>query len=74
MGYSQINLDTQENLDAQFEVNLSTEKIQEYLNDIFSGWNILKYSVSKQEYDIPRDSIISHLYTKVVTYVARKCK
>ncbi|CAM4278640.1 class I SAM-dependent methyltransferase [Enterocloster bolteae] len=70
----EINLDTQENLDAQFEVNLSTEKIQEYLNDIFSGWNILKYSVSKQEYDIPRDSIISHLYTKVVTYVARKCK
>lgn len=68
----EINLDTQENLDAQFEVNLSTEKIQEYLNDIFSGWNILKYSVSKQEYDIPRDSIISHLYTKVVTYVARK--
>lgn len=70
----EINLDTQENLDAQFEVNLSTGKIQEYLNDIFSGWNILKYSVSKQEYDIPRDSIISHLYTKVVTYVARKCK
>lgn len=70
----EINLDTQENLDAQFEVNLSTEKIQEYLNDIFSGWNILKYSVSKQEYDIPRDSIISHLYTKVITYVARKCK
>ena len=70
----EINLDTQENLDAQFEVNLSTEKIQEYLNYIFSGWNILKYSVSKQEYDIPRDSIISHLYTKVVTYVARKCK
>lgn len=70
----EINLDTQENLDAQFEVNLSTKKIQEYLNDIFSGWNILKYSVSKQEYDIPRDSIISHLYTKVVTYVARKCK
>lgn len=70
----EINLDTQENLDAQFEVNLSTEKIQEYLNDIFSGWNIFKYSVGKQEYDIPRDSIISHLYTKVVTYVARKCK
>lgn len=68
----EINLNTKENLEVQFEVNLSTEKIQAYLNDIFSGWSILKFSISKQEYDIPRDSIISHLYTKVVTYVARK--
>lgn len=70
----EMNLETKENLDAQFEVNLPTQKIKEYLDDVFSGWSILKTSVREQEYDIPRDTIVSHLCTNVVTYVARKCK
>ena len=68
----EINSETKEILEAQFEVNLPSEKIQSFLAETFSGWNVLKASVRAQEYDIPRDSGISRLYTDVVTYVARK--
>ena len=68
----EINSETNEALEAQFEVNLPTGKIQSFLDDAFLGWSVLKTSVRTQKYDIPRDSIISHLYTNVVTYVARK--
>lgn len=70
---SEMNLDTKEIIDAQFEVNLPMEKIQEYLNQVFDGWRILKTSVKEQEYDIPREQFVSHLHTNVVTFVARKC-
>ena len=68
----EMNVDTGEMIDAQFEVNLPTEKVQEYLNTIFNGWSLLKTSVKEQEYRILRDKFISNLHTKVVTYVARK--
>ena len=67
------NADTGETVDAQFEVNISTEKMQEYLKEVFEGWSVLKTTVSAQEYDIPREGFISRLNTNVVTFVARKC-
>ncbi len=66
------NRDTKEMVDAQFEVNLTTEKLQEYLNEVFEGWSALKSTVSAQEYDIPREGFVSRLSTNVVTFVARK--
>ncbi len=68
----EVNQSTNEFADAQFEVNLPTEKIQECLSAVFDGWNLLKTSVSEQEYDIPRETFISRLSTNVVTFVARK--
>ena len=68
----EINQSTNEFADAQFEVNLPTEKIQECLSAIFNGWSLLKTSVSEQEYDIPRETFISRLSTNVVTFVAKK--
>lgn len=68
----ETNAKTGEALEAQFEVNLPTEKLQPLLEDTFSNWRILKTGVSAQEYDIPRNGIISHLDTNVVTYVAQK--
>lgn len=59
-------------ISAQFEVNLPTEKIQAIFNDIFKGWNLLKTTVSEQQYDIPRENGINELTTSVVTFVARK--
>lgn len=53
-------------------LEIAIEKLQLLLEDIFSDWRILKTGVSAQEYDIPRNGIISHLDTNVVTYVARK--
>ena len=63
---------TGEELPAQFEVNLKTKELQEILNWTFEGWTVLKTSVQEQQYDIPRESGICDLQTKVVSFVARK--
>ncbi|MCX4340635.1 MAG: class I SAM-dependent methyltransferase [Lachnospiraceae bacterium] len=63
--------ETEEALEAQFEVNLPTEKLQSLLENIFSDWRVLKTGVTTQEYDIPRNGIISHLNTNVVTFVVQ---
>lgn len=70
----EMKLDTKEIIEAQFETNLATEKVQEYLNKVFDGWRLLKTSVIEQEYIIPREEFYSKLHTNVITYVARKCK
>lgn len=72
---SQVNekdKDTGEELQAQFEVNLSTAEIHALLSEVFSGWAILKSGVREQQYDIPREGRISELTSNVVTYVARR--
>lgn len=68
----EIDLDTNKTLEAQFEVNLSTEKLQKYLNDVFCDFVLLKSTVVNQEYDVPRENFVSRLHTNVVTYVVRK--
>ena len=66
------NAETGEAVDAQFEVNISTERMQGYLQEVFAGWSVLKSTVSAQEYDIPREGFVSRLSTNVVTFVGRK--
>ena len=56
----------------QFEVNFTAEEAQEILSDTFSDWELLKFSIHDQHYDIPRDGEIYELYSKVITYFARK--
>ena len=63
---------TGKEIPAQFEVNLQTENLQAVLKEKFSDFEIMKATVSEQQYDIPRGDIISDLKTKVVTFVARK--
>ena len=70
----EMNLNTNEVVDAQFEVNLPTEKLQEYLTKVFSDCDLLKTAVIEHEYDIPREMFISRLHTDVFTYVVRKHK
>ena len=62
---------TGEEVPAQFEVNFPTKELQMMLATIFEGWNIIKESVQRQQYDIPREFGISELQTDVVTFVAR---
>lgn len=57
---------------AQFEVNLATEELQTILNQVFSNWTKMKSTVQKQQYDIPRENVVSELNTSVVTFVAMK--
>ena len=65
------NMNTKEVLEPQFEVNLPSEIIQAYIEDVFARWNTIKKTISPQEYDIPRESVMSHLSTNVVTFVGQ---
>jgi len=58
-------------IQAQFEVNLPTEKMQGIFKNVFDGWNVLKTAVNEQQYDIPRENSINELRTNVITFVAR---
>lgn len=62
---------TGEELSPQFEVNLKTEELQTQIKELFSGWQEIKTTVVRQQYDIPRGNHIAELATDVVTYVAR---
>lgn len=55
-----------------FEVNLSTEELQELLRRTFAGWTVLKSTVQSQQYDTPREQGMRELHTNVVTFVAKK--
>lgn len=68
------NKETGEDLFPQFEVNLPTQELQEILQGIFADWEVLKSTVRRQQYDIPREGCISELDTNVVTYVVRRTR
>lgn len=67
----EINTETLEEIEPQFEVNLCSKKIQEYLDKSFSEFEIIKNHTVAQEYSIPRRSITSKLTTDVITFVAK---
>lgn len=68
----ELNIETFEELEPQFEVNLLTTKMQNILNDVFENWTVIKENVVSQKYEIPRDGITSRLTTNVVTYVVQR--
>jgi len=68
----EINVDTYEELEPQFELNLPTDEIQELLDDAFVNWEVIKKCINAQEYDIPREKITSRLSSNVITYVVKK--
>lgn len=63
---------TGKQIPVQFEVNLSTHRLQTALNEAFTDFKVIKTAVSEQQYDIPRENVISELNTKVVTFVGQK--
>ena len=67
----EINTETLEEIEPQFEVNLCFQKIQEYLDNSFSEFEIIKNHTVAQEYSIPRGSITSRITTDVITFVAK---
>ncbi len=71
-GVTERDKETGEWLLPQFEVNLPTQELQTILQESFDGWKILKSTVRRQKYDIPRYKRIAELETDVVTFVAQK--
>lgn len=63
---------TNEQMDAQFEVNMSSEEMEKTLSSVFKEWTVIKSTIREQQYDIPREWGISNLKTSVVTFAARK--
>ena len=68
----EINAETSEELEPQFEVNLPTAEMQTILSEAFRGFRVIKKSVVAQEYDIPRENTTSRLSTNVITFVVSK--
>lgn len=71
---TEIDKSVNSRVDPQFEVNIKAEEMISLLNGVFKNAELLKVSVSEQNYDIPRENFISALSTKVVTFVAQKVK
>ena len=62
---------TGEKLIPQFEVNIPTSNMLLILKAVFSDWKVLKQTIIKQNYQIPRNEIISCMSTNVVTFVVQ---
>lgn len=63
---------TGKDLPVQFEINLTTAQMQDMLNTVFSGEQILKQSVIHYQYETYRESGTVRLDTDVLTCVVRK--
>lgn len=59
-------------LDVQFEIALTAEEMKQNLNEAFSGFEVLKCSVTHYQYDTYREAGMVRLDTDVLTYAVRK--
>lgn len=68
----EIDVETNEKLEALIEVNLSTEDMINKLSSLYIGWEVLKLDVKPLEYSIIRNEKPVLLKTNAITYVVRK--
>jgi len=68
----EIDVETSRKLEAQMEINLSTESMMNKLSNIYVGWEVLTKLVKPLEYKITRDGKQILLKTNAITYVVRK--
>lgn len=68
----EIDVETNEKLEALMEVNLSTEDMIKIISSLYRGWEVLKLEVKPLEYSIIRNGKSVLLKTNAITYVVRK--
>ncbi|MEK3904597.1 hypothetical protein [Paenibacillus sp. FSL R7-0179] len=68
----EILLENKQELDPMFEVNLSTEKMIELLNQQFAGWEIEKLIVKSLAFEINRNGQPVKLTSDCITFVSKK--
>ncbi len=68
----ELDLETNEKLDALIEVNLPTEVMLNKLSCHYAGWDVLTTMVKPLEYNITRNDKPVLLKTNAITYVVRK--
>lgn len=66
------DISANEYLPPQFEVNLDTQELFDLLKMVFTGFKILKETVTKQCYEISRGSKAVELKSNVVTFAVQK--
>lgn len=68
----EVVMDTNQQFDPMFEVNLSTETMLRLLDTCYNGWEIQRRSVNQQKYEIIRSGQAVKLTGDIVTYVAKR--
>ena len=68
----EINLLTNKNLSPQFECLLTDKELDNMIIEIFKDFELLKRTLKRQIYNIPREKEIIKMNTDVVTYVLKK--
>ncbi|WP_017186800.1 class I SAM-dependent methyltransferase [Alkalibacillus haloalkaliphilus] len=68
----EIDIDTNEKLDAMMEVNIKTEDMMNKLSNIYDGWEVVNQLVKPLEYKIIRNERDVLLKTNAITFVVGK--
>lgn len=68
----EIDLHTNEELDALIEINLPTDDMINLLKSIYKEWNEIKIEIKELVYDIFRDERHIQLKTNAITFVFQK--
>lgn len=71
-GVTERDKATDRELPPQFEVNLPTDEMERIMARTFPDWQIIRHTVARQKYDIPRAGGLAELETDVVTWVVRR--
>ncbi|BCA36871.1 class I SAM-dependent methyltransferase [Bacillus thuringiensis] len=68
----EIDLKTNEELEALIEINLSTEELIRLLKNIYKGWKEVKVEIKELAYNIVRNERHIQLKTNVITFAFQK--
>ncbi|MNN53933.1 hypothetical protein D3C81_1687210 [compost metagenome] len=67
----EINIENGKELDPMFEVNASTERMMEILDQQYVGWEVKNRFIKQLEYEIDRNGQSVKLTTDCITFVAK---
>ncbi|MDR4172436.1 class I SAM-dependent methyltransferase [Bacillus nitratireducens] len=68
----EIDLETNQELDALIEINLSTEEMIRTLKGVYTEWQEIKVEIKNLAYDIVRNGTHIQLITNAITFVMQK--
>ncbi len=68
----EIDLETNQALDALIEINLSTKEMIHTLKDVYTEWQEVQVEIKNLTYDIVRNGTHIQLNTNAITFVMQK--
>ncbi|MEK3884532.1 class I SAM-dependent methyltransferase [Paenibacillus sp. PL2-23] len=70
----EVSLEDGQDMDPMFEVNISTAKMFDLLDQQYAGWEIKKRLVKPLQYEIDRNGQPVKLSTDCITYIAKRAR